>query len=270
MSTNALLVTGTGGTTAESIKQIGSDITLPAGGPWIIHHLWGMAVQDTAVASEAISGSIRIDALSGDLTPDPAPGRYPLLGMSSQASASFGIHSSPLNIFPVNWQAAGKAVISLSYINDQGNSTAPLVAAGIIFGDSVPEKLPLVFSDRVAANLTAATEATIGTITISEKATRIVGILATAMKDGAITVDEGMLATIRLDSADIKLPPAQFPTNVGYNAADGTLAGGSDIGPPQFIPVDIPIIGGSRINIFGTLVNAVTAGLDVQVFIAYE
>ena len=270
MATNALLVTGTGGTGAESITQIGENLTMPAGGPWLIHKIWGMVAQDTAVTNEAVSGGMRIDALSGDLSPDPAPGRYPLIGCPTQMSANFGLTPVPINMFDVAWTAAGKAVLSLSYINDQGNATAPIVACGIIFGDSIPEKRPLVFCDRVAVNLTANTEATIGTITISEKATRIVGIMATAMKDGAVTADEGMIATIRLDSADIKLPPAQFPCTNGFSACDGTPAGGGAVGSPQFIPLDIPVIGGSRINCFGTLINAVTAGLDVQVYIAYE
>ena len=270
MATHGLLVTGTGGTVAESVTQIGQDITLPAGGPWKIFGIWGMAAQDTAVQSEAISGGIRLDALSGDLTPDPAPGRYPLIGMPSQSGANFGIHSAPLNIWEVDWEASGKAVISLSYINDQGNATAPIVAAGIIFGDAKAETRPLMFCDRVAANLTAATEAAIGTITISEKATKIVGIMAVASKDGAVTADEGMIATIRLDSADIKMPPSQFPTTHSFSAGDGTPAGGTGISQAQFIPLDIPVIGGSRINCFGTLINAVTAGLDVQVYLAYE
>lgn len=264
------LVTGTGGTAANSVTQIGADITLPAGGPWFIHSIWGMAAADTGLSAEAISGGIRIDALSGDLTPDPAPGRYPLLGAPSQASASFGSVSVPLNMFDVEWSAAGKSVISLSYINDGGNTTAPIVALGILFGDSKPEKRPLVFCDRVAATLTANIEASIGTITTSEKATRIVGIMATAIKDGLITVDEGMIATVRLDSSDVKLPPAQFPCTNGFSSGDGTIAGGGPIASPQFIPVDIPILGGSRINCFGTLINAVTAGLDVQVYLAYE
>jgi len=63
MSTQALLVTGTGGLAAESITQIGANITMPAGGPWTIFALWGMAAQDTAVASEAVSGGLLVDAL---------------------------------------------------------------------------------------------------------------------------------------------------------------------------------------------------------------
>ena len=98
MATHGLLVTGTGGTAAESVTQIGANITMPAGGPWTIHGLWGLVVQDTAVADEAVSGGLRLEALSGDLTPDPAPGRYPCLGIPSQSSANFGAHSTPLNI----------------------------------------------------------------------------------------------------------------------------------------------------------------------------
>jgi hypothetical protein len=270
MPTFGQLVTGTGGTAAESITQIGNNITLPAGGPWLIHHIWGMVAMDTAVTSEAAAGALLLSAVSGDLTPDPAPGLYPLVGHSSQMSANYGLVSVPLNMYEVGWQAAGKASVSLSYVNDAGNATAPIVACGIIFGDARPEKRPLMFSDRVAANLTAASEATIGTITISEKATRIVGVAAVATKDGAVTADEGMIATVRLDSADFKMPPMQLPCTNGFSACDGTPAGGTSIAMPQFIPVDIPIIGGSRVNAFGTLINAVTAGLDVQVFIAYE
>jgi hypothetical protein len=270
MATHGQLVTGVGGTAAESITQIGADITLPAGGPWLIHGLWALIAADTAIQSEAVNGAIRLSSVAGDLTPDPAPGIYPAIGTPSAQSANFNTGNSPLNIWPVRWTAAGKAIVSLSYINDSGNTTGPIVATGILFGDSIPEVKPLVFCDRVAASLTLNTEATIGTITIAEKATRIVGIMATANKDGVTTVDQGMIATVRLDSADIKMPPAQFPTSHAFSAADGTNAGQSSIGQAQFIPLDIPVIGGSRIQCFGTLINAVTAGFDVQVFLAYE
>ena len=268
--TFAQLVTGTGGTAAASKTQIGANIVLPAGGPHLIHKIWGMVAMDTAVTSESVAGQLHIDALSGDLTPDPAPGKYPLIGAPTQMSASYGLVSVPLNIFDVAWEAAGKSVIALSFINQSGNATAPIVAAGIIFGDVVPEKRPLVFGDVVSANLTTVAEASIGTITISEKASRIVGICATCTKDGAVTADEGIIATIRLASSDFKLPPAAYPCSNGFNACDGTPAGGSALSAPVFIPVDIPVPAGARIDCYGSLINAVTAGTDVQVFIAYE
>ncbi len=270
MSTNAQLVTGAGGATAGSITQIGGNITLPAGGPWIISGIWSQVLQDTAVASEAVNGNLIVNALSGDLNPDPAPGKYPSANMASQSAASFGIHATPLNIYPVNWLASGKAVISLSYENMSGNATAPIAAAGIIFGDSIPAEVPLVFSDSVNGSLTAASEASIGSITLAEKATRIVGMCAIAMKDGAVTADEAMLAHIRLDSADVKFSPSQYPCAYAFNGADGTPAGGCGLAMNKYIPMDVPVIGGSIINVFGTLVNAVTAGLHVSVYIAYE
>ena len=268
--THAKLVTGLGGTTAGSITQIGSNISMPAGGPWFIHHVWGLGAMDTAVQSEALAGHIILDSVGGDITPDPAPGKYPLICGASASGASFGIHSTPLNIYPVGWEAAGKAELKFSYFNDAGNATAPLMAMGIIFGDSRPDVKPIIFSDNVSATLTANTEATIGQIQVSERATKITGIMATCTKDGAVTADEGMLATIRLDSADIQIQPAQYPTLNAFSASDGTPAGGGMLGAPFFIPLDIDVVKGAKIDCFGTLVNAVTAGVDVQVFLAYE
>lgn len=270
MATHAQAVTGTGGTAAASITQIGATLILPADGPWNIWGLWAMAVQDTGVLGEAVGGSIIVDSVAGDIVPDPAPGRWPCFGISSQSAASFGIHATPLNIWPVNWTASGKAQISLSYLNDAGNAVAPIVAAGILFGDKRPDVVPHPFADRVSASLTAAAEATIGTITLAEKATRITGIMCTFIKDGAITADEGMMGTVRLASDDMKMPPAVFPFNQAFSAADGTPAGGTGTAQAQIIPLDIPVTGGSRVNCFGTLVNAVTAGVQAQVFLFYQ
>lgn len=268
--THGQKTTGAGGTAAGSRVKIGNSLTLPAGGPWLVHGVWIQAVQDTAVASEAINGNLIVNAKSGDINPDPAPGKYPANGMSSQVSANFGIHATPLNIFDVNWLAAGKAIIDLEYENLSGNASAPLIAAGILYGDAIPEKRPLVFCDSVGATLSTNVETSIGSITLAEKATKIVGIMATAMKDGAVVVDEAMLATIRLDSSDVKFTPGEFPCGQAYNAADGVPAGGTGLSQNQFIPLDIPVIGGSIIQCFGSLVNAVTNGLDISVYIAYE
>jgi len=264
------LVTGLGGTVAGSITQIGANISMPAGNDWLIHKIWGLGAMDTAVASEALAGHMIIDSVGGDINPDPAPGKYPLICNASQASASYGLVKTPLNIYDVGWVASGKAELALKFVNDAGNATAPLIALGIIFGINRPETKPIIFSDNVSATLTANTEATIGQIQVSERASKITGICAIATKDGAITADEGMLATIRLDSADVQVQPAQFPCGNAFTACDGTPAGGSALAQPMFIPVDIDVPKGAKIDCFGTLVNAVTAGVDVQVFLAYE
>lgn len=261
---------GAVGAAALSKTQIGSNITLPAGGPWIIHGVWCQAIQDTAVANEAVNGNLIVDSYSGDINPDPAPGKYPVSGINSASSANFAIAAVPLNIIPVRWEASGKAVIQLSFSNLSGNATAPRAAAGILFGDVIPEIRPMVFSDVASATLTAAGETAIGTITLAEKATRIVGLMGTMRKDGAITVDEGMIGYFRMDSADIKFTPGQYPFDMAFSAADGTLAGHLSTPRSNFIPVDIPVEGGAIINLYGILDQAITAGVDCSVFIAYE
>lgn len=270
MSTHALAVTGTGGTTALAETQIGSDLTLPAGGPWTIFGIWGLVVKDTTVPNEGTGGALLIDALSGDLDPDPAPGKYPVVGAPASESANAAIAAVPLNIWQVNWKAAGKAVISLKYLNQLAITTGSDVAAGIIFGDSIPEKRPLVFCDGVRTAFASTAEQSVGTITLAEKATRIVGIFADCNKGDAPTAGVPVLVTIRLDSADVKFAPAQFPCNRGFNASDGTAVGQSATPMSNFIPVDIVVVGGARVDVFATSSASVTGNVEVQVYLAYE
>ena len=270
MATHALAVQGPGSTSAAAITQIGSTLTLPAGGPWIIHQIWGQVVKATTIPDQGTGGALIINSLSGDLEPDPAPGIYPLIGSPISESANAALSAVPLNLWNVNWNAAGKSQISLSYLNQLAITTASEVAAGIIFGDSIPVPVPLKFCDGVRSAFASATEQTIGTITLAEKATRIVGILADLNKGEASTTAEEVMATIRLDSADVKFPPAQYPCNRAFNASDGTAVGQSAVAQSQFIPVDIPVIGGARVDIFATTSISVTANAEVQVYLAYE
>lgn len=270
MSTHAKAVQGPGSTTAATKLQIGANITLPAGGPWIIFALWGQVVKATTVPAEGTGGQLIIDALSGDLTPDPAPGKYPLPGNPGTSSANSGNAAVPLHIWDVLWNAAGKSVISLSYLNQLAITTASEVAAGIIFGDSVPAKLPLKFCDGVFSSFASAQEQTIGTITLSEKATRIVGVFADLNKGDALTTAEEIIGTIRLASDDVKMPPAEYPMMRAFDAGDGTVEGETACPKMEFIPVDIPVVGGARISCYATTSISVTGNADVQVFIAYE
>jgi hypothetical protein len=270
LSTHALAVTGTGGTAALAVTQIGADLSLPAGGPWTIHGVWGQVAKVTAAADEGSGGALILNSVSGDVAPDPAPGRWPLIGSPAASSAAFTIASIPLNIFQTRLEAAGKATINLSYLQQLAITTASYCAAGILFGDSIPEPVRAPFCDSVRASFASSAESAIGTITLAEKATKIVGILADLNKGDAITVAEPIIGTIRLDSSDIKLPPAQYPMNRCFDSALGTLAGAVDVGQSQFIPVDIPVMGGARIDVFATTPVSVTGNADVQVFIAYQ
>ena len=270
MATHGLREFGTGSTTAATKKKIGSTITLPAGGPWTIQYVWGQVATVTAVPDEGTGGILHIDALTGDLTPDPAPGKYPLIGHAISESAASRGGGMPLNLWPVNWQASGKAQIDLSYTNLLAITTAPAVAAGIIFGDSMPEVRPLKFCDVVSTSFASATEQTVGTITLAEKATRLVGVLADLGKGDAITTAEPCMAAIRLDSADIKLPPSQFPCDKAWDSSDGTAVGAAFAPRCDFIPLDISVVGGARIDVFVTSTQSVTGNADIHVYLAYE
>ncbi len=127
MATHALATTGTGSTSAATKTKIGSTLTLPAGGPWTVFGLWAMVAKVTTIPDQGTGGQLIIDALSGDLTPDPAPGKYPLIGNALSSSANAGVAALPLNIWPVNWQASGKAQIDLSYLQQLASTTANAV-----------------------------------------------------------------------------------------------------------------------------------------------
>ncbi len=270
MPTHAFIRTGTGGTNAGDVTLIGSNITLPAGGPWLIHNLWSQVAKISTVPSEGTGGILRMNAVSGDLTPDPAPGNYPMIGSPASQSANSPLTAVPLNLMDIESSGSGKAVISLSYVNDLAITTGSAVAAGIIFGDGRPEKRPLMFVDRVQGAFASAAEQTIGSITLAEKATRIIGIMADCNKGDAVTAGEAAMVTIRIDSNDNKISPLQLPCNRAFNASDGTHVGGSSVAQSQFIPVDIPVIGGSILDIFATSTVSVTGNVEVAVYIAYE
>jgi hypothetical protein len=270
MATHALAVQGAGGTAALAKTQIGSNIELPAGGPWTIFGLWSQVVKDTAADDESLAGSLIIDSLSGDLTPDPAPGTFPVPGLPTQTGANHGMATDPLMIWPVRWQAAGKSVIALSYKQQLAQAVAAQCAAGIIFGEEVPEQRPIVFCDGVRSTQTSAADTAVGTITLSTRASRITGIFADITVDGAWTVDEAFIGICRLGSADVALPPAQYPLARAFSACDGTPVGHMDNPKMAFIPVDIPVVGGARIDTYIDLGLAVTTACTVGIYLAYE
>jgi hypothetical protein len=79
-----------------------------------------------------------------------------------------------------------------------------------------------------------------------------------------------LIGFFRLASDDVKLPPMQLPFNNVYGAGLGALIQGGNQGRIDYIPVDIPVQGGARINAFVDLNTAVTNAADCEIFIAYE
>jgi len=245
-------------------------ITLPAGGPWQIWGAWGQVVSATATAAEQIGGYIFFDPASGDLTPDPSPSRLPCHESGSSLGATINRGHCDLNIFPVAWEAAGKAVINCYYHQDIACTVAPEVVMGLLYGVARPEHANIKFCDATRAAIAAAADTAIGTITLAEKATRIIGALGVLSQDGVLVTAEELIGFFRLASDDIKLTPMQLPFSRVHGAGLGALINDDGQGPFNFIPMDIPVEGGARINAFCDLNTAVTNAADVSVFIAYE
>lgn len=268
--THGIIRTATGGTTAATRTQIGNDITLPADGPWIIHGLWGQVVKRSTVPNEGTGGVLEIVSVQGDIEPNPAPALFPLVGSCVSESAAAAISAVPLNIWPVNYTAPGRATLQLFYTNDQAITTASEVLVGILFGTDIPAEPRGTFCASIQAEHASTLENNMGTITLSQNATKIVGIMADCNKADVPTAGEEIAATIRLSSDSINFQPGEFPCNRAFNASDGTAVGQATTPMTPFIPVDIPVVGGAIITVFDTSTISVTGNISVRVFLLYE
>lgn len=267
-NTHGSVVSGTGPTAAAD-AVIGT-ITLPAGGPFLIHGAWAQVVSVTPTAGESMGGHFRFDATSGDLSPCPAPSSMPVFESGSSLGATIDRGQCPLNIFPVAWEGAGKAVINCIYHQAIACTVAPEVVIGLIYGKERPVMKPAPFYEVTRAAVAATADTAVGTILLAEKATRITGVCGILSQDGVLVTVESLSGFWRMTSDDIKMPPMQLPFNNVYGGGLGALIQGGNQGNINFIPVDIPLVGGARINIFVDLNVAVTNATDVEIFLAYE
>lgn len=268
--THGIIRVGTGGTSALTRSQIGSDITLPADGPWIIHGIWGQVIKRVTIPNQGTGGILELFSVQGDIDPNPAPAQFPLIGSPISESTDAAISTVPLNLWQTNYTAPGRATLRLFYTNDVAITTSPRVLCGILFGTEIPDQPRAPFCASILSASASAAETNMGTITLSQNATKIVGILADCGKVGAATAAEEIGATIRLSSDSINFQPAEFPCNRAYNASDGTAVGQSSTPQSQFIPVDIPAVGGAIITVFNTSTISVTGNIEVRVHILYQ
>jgi len=267
-NTHSSIVVAAGAAAAGDVA-VGA-ITLPAGGPWLIHDVFAQVVGATPTAAESIGGHFRFDPASGDLTPDPSPSRFPVFENGSSLGATINQGCCPLNLFPTAWSGAGKAVINCVYHQAIACTVAPQIVMGMMYGHTRPAVKPLLFSDVVRIGQIVAADTAVGTITVAEKATRIVGICGILQQDDVLTTAEELTGFFRLASDDVKLPPMQLPFNNVFGAGLGGLISSQPQGPIKYIPVDIPVEGGARINAFVDLNTAVTSAADCEIFLAYE
>lgn len=267
---HSMFVRGAGGLVALADTLVGN-ITLPAAGDgWKIYGAWGYGVIDTAGAAEASFGHMRIESVSGDITPNPSPSRLPLAGIPSYLGAATGKPLVPLTLWRVEWNAEGKAVIGMHYVNECAKTAADQVCLGLIFGKVLPEPRPIVFMDRVTAAVAAVGTTLVGTINLAERASRITGIGCQVVQDLVSTAAQEILPYFILTSDDVDFAPAQWPCQFASCIGLATNHGLNNAVVPTLLPVDIPIIGGARINCSINFLTAVANAAQVQIYIAYE
>lgn len=266
---HAMVASGAG-QAAVGESLLGAAITLPAGGPWLITHVWGQVAPSVALAAEQTGGSFRFDVDSGDFVPNPAPSRFPCLANSSSLGALINPSICPLNLQEVDWQASGKAVVSIRVTNNIAITNIPQWVAGMIFAAEAPVYEKPRFADTVRGTIQAAALTAVGQIILSEGAEKIVGFSATLSQNGVLVAGEELLGFAVMTSDDLSMAPMQLPFNCAFGAGLGATISAPSQGKVQVVPLDIPVIGGARINCAVDLNTAVTNPADVAFTIYYR
>lgn len=266
--THAAAVAGVGSTAAG--RTLIGTIVLPAGGDWVISGIWGQAVQATMVAAECAGGYIEAYATTGDIVPNPSPGKFPTGYAGSQLGAACDVQGCPLFIHPVEWSAPGKASIGLYFNQDIAITTANQVVCGLIYGKSLIERKPARFMDQVQTTKTAAAKSAIGTITLSERAEEIVGIGFFCSQDGVLVAGEELLGFGTIESDDLDVVPGEYPAAMAFSGGLSAAIQNAAYTPQGLIPVSIPVVGGARVDCSFTFNTAVTNAALVSCYIAYR
>lgn len=242
--------------------------TNPAG--WMIQDFMAQVVRATATAAESIGGFFRLASPSGDLTPAPEPSNFPCFTTGSFLGSVADVPVTPLNRYPLDLVGAGKADINFLATNGIASAVAPIWSIGIHFapGLIVAKRPQHCRVARATQDTTARTQ--VGTITLSEVATEIVGIMGVLSQDGVLVTAEELVGFFDLESEDIDIVPSQWLFNEAFGAGlSTTIASGQHAAPmPHW--VSIPVPSGARIDCFVTLTTAVTNPADVEIFIFYR
>jgi hypothetical protein len=176
----------------------------------------------------------------------------------------------PLKLYEVNWQAAGKSQVQIRVSNDILITNIPQWVAGLIFASEAPVFEIPQFCDVARGVIAAAALTAIGTVTLSEGATKIVGAAAVLSQNGVLVAGEELLGFVTLASDDVSLAPMQLPCNCAYGAGLGATMAAPSQPPVEMIPLDIPVVGGARINFSVDLNTAVTNGANIALYVWYK
>jgi len=118
-------------------------------------------------------------------------------------------------------------------------------------------------SEAVASGDT--TETSLGTITLSAKAKRIIGVWVYASAAAAMTTAESLSGVLRLDSPDFSIAPFKIPC-----AMVNVLTSGAIGYEPRILPVNIPCSGNGRVTGYITKDMAETGAVKARFGLVYE
>lgn len=122
------------------------------------------------------------------------------------------------------------------------------------------------FADSTDATASGDTvETLVGTITLSARAKRIVGVWSAMIGAAALTHSETVSGIIRLDSPDFNIAPFKIPT-----AQATSITSGMTSYEPRIIPVNIPCTGNGRVSAYVTNDMALTGAHKTRVGLIYE
>lgn len=250
--------------------NIGTPVVFPSDGPWFIHGVWCTVAYADATQSIPVCGNFIVDTVAGDIQPDPAPAQFPVLAnpFGFNRNASYTLIET--NIHSVAWAAPGKAQVQLKFDPDLTFPANFNLLAGILFGRTQPTPQPIVWSAGVVGQVASTAETIIGTVQLAESAERITGLFTSALQGDAYNAQQTTLIHIRLESDDKRLQPAQFPCMLQSIGGTATAAGGQTMPALNWIPLDIPVIGGTRITIYATDHTFTTNNPTIKAHIAYR
>jgi hypothetical protein len=126
----------------------------------------------------------------------------------------------------------------------------------------------MTFADCTPATALGAigVETLMGTINLSSKAKRIIGVWATAIGKDTMTSTEVVSGIFRLQSDSVDMSPSKWPLDSVTALTSGAIAL-----PTHIIPCDIPVTGLAAINCYVTCDDDTSgAALAGRVGVVYE
>lgn len=254
---------------SAGLQPFGS-ITLPAGGPWVIHHVYGQCVNNTVADTTDFGQRFSFIPATGDLAPTSIPSDFPFPPFTRIWGTPNSRIISHLTLQPVFWTAPGKAILTINTNSDSGFRNNERAIIGILYSPTIPQPAHSPFSAFVSGATAGAAETSLGTITLSEGARKITSITALLEQGGGATPTTQAVAFIRLDSADFAITPAQFPVNAIFGFPRTANQPSMTQHPLVSIPLDIPVPKGARIDCFVTLHEATASSEVISLYLQYE